>query len=186
DKGNTGQFRLARTFFANMVFDDPGYDLRRLDFDRDVAIADAKVGPVLDATDPDLSAFRAHGGKLVHFHGWNDGVLPARDSTTYYERVEAKMGDPRGFYRLFMAPGMLHCRLGRGPNVLATTDAIVAWVERGTPPDRLLATKYVDDDASKGVVRRRPLCPYPQIARWDGHGDRAKAESYGCAARAAE
>jgi feruloyl esterase len=183
EKGNTGQYRLARSFFAYMVFDDPAYDVRRVDFDRDVDRAEAKVGAVLDATDPDLRAFRKHGGKLIHFHGWNDQVLPGLDSTTYYERVEAKMGDPGDFYRLFMPPGMLHCRDGRGPNVLATTDAITAWVEKGIAPDRLLATKYVDDDRSKGVVRRRPVCPYPQLAKWDGKGDRAKAESFACVAR---
>jgi len=181
EAGNTGQFRLSRSFFSYMVYDDPGYDLRRLDFDGAVAMADARVGAILNATDPDLSAFRRHGGKLIHYHGWNDGVLPARDSVHYYERVEAKMGDPRSFYRLFMAPGMLHCQLGRGPNVLSTQSAITAWVEHGTPPDRVMATKFVDDSPAKGVARTRPLCPYPQKAEWSGKGDRARAESYTCA-----
>jgi feruloyl esterase len=75
---------------------------------------------------------------------------------------------------------MLHCQLGRGPNVLATQSAIVAWVENGTPPDRVVATKYVDDSPAKAVVRTRPLCPYPQKAEWNGQGDRTRAESYAC------
>ena len=180
EAGNTGQFRLSKAFFAYMVYDDPGYDLRRLDFDGAVTTTDARVAAILNATNPDLSAFQRRGGKLIHYHGWNDGVLPARDSVGYYERVEAKIGNPRSFYRLFMAPGMLHCQLGRGPNVLATQSAIVAWVENGTPPDRVLATKYVDDSPAKAVVRTRPLCPYPQKAEWSGQGDRTRAESYAC------
>jgi feruloyl esterase len=184
EAGNTGQFRLAKSFFSFMVFDDPRYDMRRLDFDRDVATADARVSSVLDAG-ADLSAFRKRGGKLVHYHGWNDQVLPPRDSIRYHDRVAAAAtgGDPRDFYRLFLAPGMLHCMGGRGPNVLATEDAIVGWVEHGVAPDRVLATKYRDDDRAKGALQTRPLCPYPARAAWDGKGDRTKAESYACTGR---
>jgi hypothetical protein len=98
-------------------------------------------------------------GKLIHYHGWEDPAIPPRDSIAYFERVAATMGDTSGFYRLFMAPGMLHCEGGRGPNVLTTRAAITAWVEKGTPPDRLIATKFVDDTAATPVVARtRPLC----------------------------
>jgi hypothetical protein len=179
--GNTGEYRLSHTFFASMVFGDPGYDLGRLDFDRDVATTDAALAPTLNPDVPDLAAFAKRGGKLIHYHGWQDPVLAPRGSVAFHARVEAKMGDPGAFYRLFMAPGMLHCEGGRGPNVLETRAAITAWVEHGIAPDRVLATKYVDDDPGKAVVRTRPLCPYPQRAEWDGHGDRKRAESYMCA-----
>jgi hypothetical protein len=179
-EGATGQYRLAHTFFANMVFGVPDYDLRRLDFDRDVALTDTRVAALLNPTSPDLSAFARRGGKLLHYHGWLDAVLPPRDSIAYHERVKAKMGDTRAFYRLFMAPGMLHCRDGRGPNVLATREAIVSWVERGRPPDRVVATKFAGDSPVNAVLRTRPLCPYPERARWDGRGDRRRAESYAC------
>jgi tannase/feruloyl esterase len=175
-----------------MVFDDPSYDIGRLNFDTDVTTTDGKVGAILNPDNPDLSEFKRRGGKLLHYHGWSDPVVPPRLSIAYYERVQAKMGDPSDFYRLFMAPGMNHCDSGRGPNVLPTLGAISAWVESGTPPDRLIAAKFVDnecgarrkrcdDSPSKSIERTRPLCPYPQRANWDGKGDRKSAESYRCA-----
>jgi hypothetical protein len=179
--GRAVQSLFSESFFRFMVFADPKYDLGRLDFDGDVAIADAKVASIIDASDPNLDAFKMHGGKLIQFHGWADPVIPPRDSIRYFDAAQAKMGDTSEYYRLFTAPGMLHCDGGPGPNVLATRDAIVAWVENGTPPDRLLATKFVDDEPSKPIVRTRPLCPYPKVARWDGQGDRARAEAYACA-----
>jgi feruloyl esterase len=90
------------------------------------------------------------------------------------------MGDTRGFYRLFMAPGMMHCRYGPGPNVLATLPAIRAWVEDGKAPDRILATKYQDDAIGGSVVRTRPLCPWPKRALWDRKGNKTKHESFRC------
>jgi feruloyl esterase len=179
--GNTGEYRGSRSVFAFMVFDDPAYDLHGLNFDRDVATADARVAAILNPDAPDLRAFVKRSGKLIHYHGWEDPTVPPRDSIAYFERVAATMGDTRSFYRLFMAPGMLHCEGGRGPSVLATRAAITAWVEKGTPPDRLLATKFVDDAAATPIVARtRPLCPYPQRAVYGGAGDRALAASYTC------
>jgi feruloyl esterase len=178
--GASGQYRLASAFFASMVFERPGYDLRRLDLSRDVGATDAKLASILNPENPDLGAFAKRGGKLIHYHGWLDPVLPPRDSIAYHDRVEQRMGDPRAFYRLFLAPGMLHCYGGRGPNFLDTRAAITAWVERGEAPDRLLATKYVDDTPVKPVQQTRPLCPYPERARWDGHGDRRLADSHVC------
>jgi feruloyl esterase len=182
--GNTGDYRLSRSFFAFMVFDDPAYDLHRVNFDGDVVIADARVAAILNPDSPDLRAFEKRGGKLIHHHGWEDAVLPPRDSIAYFERVRATMGDTSGFYRLFMAPGMLHCEGGRGPNVLASRGAIRAWVEQGTPPERLIATKFVHDSPAKDVVRARPLCPYPQRAVYAGTGDRALEASYACSTSA--
>jgi feruloyl esterase len=179
-RGRAVQARFAESFFRYMVFGDPSYDLARLRFDEDVATADARVAPILDASSPDLAAFARHGGKLIHWHGWADPVIPPRDSIDYYRRVEAKSGDPRAFYRLFMAPGMLHCYGGPGPNVIAAREAIVDWVEHGTPPSRLIATKFTDDDPKKPVLRTRPLCPYPQRAIWDGNGNRQQARSFVC------
>jgi feruloyl esterase len=82
-----------------------------------------------------------------------------------------------------MAPGMLHCDGGRGPNVVPAYAAVVDWVERGVAPDRLVAIKFTDDDPAKAIVRSRPLCPYPQVAEWDGAGDRNRADGYRCVAR---
>jgi len=176
----SGDFLLSSNFFRYMVFDDPAYDIAQLNFDGDVAMTDAKVGAILDPDSPDLRAFARRGGKLIHHHGWSDDVVPPRMSIDYFERVHARMGDTSAFYRLFMAPGMAHCQEGRGPNVLPALEAVRAWVERGTPPERLVATKTVDNSPSKPIERTRPLCPYPERAEWDGRGDRTRAESYRC------
>jgi len=172
--------RFVDTFFRHIVFADPAYDLRRFRFDIDVAATDAKVAAILNSYDPDLSAFQKHGGKLIVYHGWGDAAVPPRDSIRYYEAVQAKMGDPRGFFRLFMAPGMLHCGGGAGPDVLATFPAITDWVESGRVPDQILATKMAGEGGSAHVARTRPLCPYPLHARWDGKGDRTLAASFAC------
>jgi hypothetical protein len=146
-----------------------------------VATTDAKLAGILNSYDADLGAFRKRGGKLIQYHGWGDPAVPLRDSIAYYQSVQAKMGDTRAFYRLFMAPGMLHCGGGAGPSVLTPLPAIVDWVESGKAPDQMLATKMAGEGASAHVVRTRPLCPYPLLAHWDGKGDRARAESYACA-----
>jgi len=171
---------FAANFFRYIVFADPGYDIMKLNMDSDVAMTDAKFASTFNSYDPDLSAFKARGGKLIHYHGWADPAIPAMDSIDYYKSVQARMGNTSDFYRLFMAPGMLHCGGGPGPNSLATLPAIRAWVEDGKAPDRIMATKYQDDDAAKLVVRTRPLCAFPAFAKWDGKGDRSKMESFRC------
>jgi feruloyl esterase len=173
-------YRFASNFFGNMVFADPNYDLGRLNFDRDIAMADAKAGSVLSSYNPDLSAFRAHGGKLIQYHGWVDPAIPALDSVDYWRLVQKTMGPTGNFYRLFMAPGMLHCGDGPGPNVLATLEAITEWVERNRAPEVLLATKYKDNDARQPVERERPLCAFPERAELIAKGDKTKAASFRC------
>jgi len=171
---------FGRNFFSYVVFGDPAYDIFHLNFDSDVSTSIEKVGAVIDANDADLGPFKRHGGKLIQFHGWADPALPPRGSIRYYESVHAKMGDTSDFYRLFMVPGMLHCRGGLGPDDPHATEAIVSWVEQAKAPDRLIATKVVQGDGAQ-APRSRPLCPYPQVARWDGKSDRTRAESYSCA-----
>ena len=82
----------------------------------------------------------------------------------------------QSFYRLFMAPGMAHCGGGPGPNTFDMQAALEQWVERGTAPARIIATRAVS-----GVVDRiRPLCPYPQLASYKGSGDTNDAASFVC------
>jgi hypothetical protein len=181
-EGGAALYEFARNFFGYVIFGDPKYDIRRLNFDADVATTDAKTAAILNAYVPDLGPFQKHGGKLLQYHGWGDAAVPPRSSIAYYEAVRKKMGDTSAFYRLFLAPGMLHCEGGAGPNVLSTLPAISDWVEGGKAPERVLATKMVGEGASARVDRTRPLCPYPLLARWDGKGDRKRAESYACAA----
>ena len=173
-------YQFSSNFFGDVVKGDPAYDLKRINFGIDVAVADTRFGPIFNSYNTDLSAFRAHGGKLIQYHGWADPAIPALDSVDYWKLVQSKMGDTAGLYRLFMAPGMLHCGGGPGPNVLATLPAITAWVEQDQAPDMIAATKYRNNDPAQSVERTRPLCVFPARAEWDGKGDKTKMESYRC------
>lgn len=188
-EGNIKQsllYGFASNFFSYIVFADAGYDIKRFNFDSDLAMTDEKFGPTFNSYSADLSAFKARGGKLIQYHGWIDPAIPALDSIDYYKSVQAKMGPSGDFYRLFMAPGMLHCQAGPGPNILATLPAITQWVEQHEAPDMLIATKYQGDDPSKPVERVRPLCPFPARAIWSGAGEQNNPASYRCVAPKAE
>jgi Tannase and feruloyl esterase len=186
---------FANAFFADMVFENPKWDFRTLNFDSDVKLTDDKTAPILNSTDPNLAGFKAHGGKLIQYHGWGDSAIPPRDSVEYYESVQQKMGATQGFYRLFMVPGMSHCGGGPGANVFgnngavpeedAAHDVVLAldsWVEKGVAPDKIIATGFVDANPSKGVAMTRPLCPYPQDAHYTGTGDTNDAANFVCKA----
>jgi feruloyl esterase len=121
------QFMFGNSYYGAAVFEDPKWNFRMLDFDRDVRVGDGKAGPVLNATSPDLRSFRASGGKLIQYHGWGDAAIPAPSSIEYYETVRAFLstypdartpGNPpaEDFYRLFLVPGMAHCGGGAGAN----------------------------------------------------------------------
>jgi feruloyl esterase len=178
-------FAFGTHFFAYMIFDDANWDFRKFKLEEDTKLADKKLAAILNATDPDLRPFQKRGGKLIIYHGWSDAAIPALNAIDYYQSVVSKMSakDSAGFVRLFMVPGMQHCGGGSGPNnfgqgTVAHTDplhdidaALERWVEDGAAPEQIIATKYKDDqNVSSGVVRTRPLCPYPQVARWKGSG----------------
>jgi pimeloyl-ACP methyl ester carboxylesterase len=131
-------------YFANMVMHDPQLDLAKVT-DEDIARGELHYAPILDANDPDLSAFRAHGGKLIQYHGWNDPGIPPGYSLEYRARVAAKMAKIDDFYRLYMVPGMLHCGGGDAPTNVDWQTAIEAWVEKGTPPGALRASDAQGD-----------------------------------------
>jgi tannase/feruloyl esterase len=190
---------FSSAFFAGFVFDDPKWKFSDLNFDKDVTKTEEKVGSAVNATNPDLTAFRAHGGKLLQYHGWNDGSPSPHHSVDYYDGVVKKMGGldkTEDFYRLFMVPGMMHCGSGPGPNLFgnmldfgAANDAdhniyaaLERWVEQGVAPGRVIAKKYFDDDPTKGVEMTRPLCPYPQVAKWSRKGATSDAQNWSCQA----
>jgi len=164
--------------FQYFVFDDPKWDWTTMDWDRDVAYTTAKMG-FINATSRDLSAFRSRGGKIVMHTGWVDPILPAPDVIKYYEEVTDAMGGPdktKEFFRLFMAPGMGHCSGGPGPDTLDALSALELWVEKGVAPDTLVASRMRGGIA----VRTRPLCVYPQVARWSGKGSSDDAANFAC------
>jgi len=154
-------FKFATGFWGGFVFGDANFDIMRLNVDG-VRKAVAAVAKTVDATDPDLSRFRKHGGKLIQYHGWNDPAIPAKGSIVYYEDVSAKLHDVDGFYRLYMIPGMLHCGGGPGPSGVDWLTTLRDWVEKSQAPDGLVATAVAPGQppAPGGATQR--LCPYPK------------------------
>ncbi|MGH9675276.1 MAG: tannase/feruloyl esterase family alpha/beta hydrolase [Bryobacteraceae bacterium] len=173
-------YTFGETFYRYMAFPDSdvNYDLKKFDFDKDPLRMDT-IRQVLDAVDPDLTRFRERGGRIVMYYGWADQALNALMGVDYYESVRERMGDSTaGFFRLFMVPGMFHCTGGVGTSTFDALTPLIRWVEQGTAPDRLPAARVV----SGKVVRSRPLCPYPQVAKYKGSGSLDDAVSFSCAA----
>jgi feruloyl esterase len=155
---------------------DPTQLMAQFDIDKDPPQMD-ELRQIVDATDTDLSAFRRHGGKMVMYYGWADPQLNPRMGVEYYEQVVDRMGPSTGdFFRLFMVPGMFHCRGGVGTGVFDTATPLVKWVEASTAPERIEASRVVEGK----VVRTRPLCNYPLVARYKGSGSIDEAANFSC------
>ena len=213
-------------FTGDVVYDNTAWNYRTdLDYDTDYDFIKATLTPLTAAPTPDLSAFRAHGGKMIQYHGWFDPVVTAHESPSYYAALAmfdrynrsphelddvaahitpqqvadlvATSQSPRDYFRLFMVPNMAHCGGGNGPNAFGESAtlpssaddadhdivrAMIKWVEKGVPPERLVATQYANNDPTQPIVRQRPLCSYPDEARYKGHGDINDASSFKCEA----
>ena len=173
------QIAFGETFFKYIAFGRPNtsYDWLTFDVEKDLdKIQWARS--VLDATDPDLSRFKARGGKIVSYFGWADPALNPMMGVNYYESVTQKMGSSTtDFYRLFMVPGMNHCGGGTGVSTFDALTPLVEWVEKGVAPQSIVGSRLVEGK----VVRTRPLCPYPQVARYKGTGSIDEAASFSCA-----
>jgi feruloyl esterase len=166
---STGAFDTIRI----LGFQDADYDWRQFDLDRDLPRIDAAAGFV-DAVDPDLRGFEAHGGKLLLFAGWRDTGISPENTILYYESVREEMGPEQGdWLRLFLAPGMGHCRGGPGVDTFDTLTALEQWRERGVAPDQLAAR-----GSQSGL--ERPVCAYPAYAKYDGSGALADAANWTC------
>ncbi len=160
------------------LFDDPAWDWRSMNWDRDVQYAQQQL-PFLNATDTNLAPFASRGGKLILFAGGADPVVPLADTLSYYDGVVKAMGGiarTRTFARLFIAPGMGHCVGGIGPNRFDALAALDQWVMNKTPPASIMASH---ETAGK-VDRTRPLCPYPEVARQRGPGGMDEAADFVC------
>ncbi len=186
------QFFFSTQAFKHMVYNDPNWDYKTFELERDGKLANEKLAPVLNATDPNLHAFNARGGKLILYHGWNDAALPPVNTINYFQSVAAKLGQRQAnaFVRLFMAPGVQHCSSGPGPDAFGQmvtntqsdpqhdlTLALERWVEQGIAPDQVIATKRQGGQ----VTRTRPLCAYPQVAQYKGSGSTDDAANFVCA-----
>jgi hypothetical protein len=173
-------FNLAENTMRYLVHTPPkpDYDYQTFNFDRDIRLLD-NWSKQADAKNPDLSKFKKRGGKILMTYGWADSVLQPMMGVNYYEQATAKNGsDTKDFFRLFMVPGMTHCAGGTGPDRHDPVTAIVNWVEKGQAPASILASRVVNNQ----VVRTRPLCPYPQVARYSGQGSIDDAANFRCVA----
>ena len=162
-----------------VVMKDPNWDYRTLDVSRQLALARKADNGVLSATSTELTPFVSRGGKMLIYHGWSDQNIPPRESVNYYNGLVKTMGKQKvaDAVRLFMAPGMGHCGGGDGPNEFDMLAALEQWREQGKAPAQVLASQMNDGT----VLRTRPLCPYPQIAKYKGSGSIDRAENFTCA-----
>jgi feruloyl esterase len=171
-------------YFSNMVYDNTGWDDKTFMLEAGMKAAEEKTASALNATDPNLNPFRARGGKLILYHGWNDPAIPALSTVNYYRSVVAKMGQPDvdSFVRRYMVPGMQHC--GGGPGADSFDDgidsALEQWVEKGAAPSTIIASKFAGDEHHATMTR--PLCAYPQSAKYKGSGDTNDAANFVCEA----
>jgi hypothetical protein len=163
-------------------------------------VVDAQLGPIVnDATSGSLAAFAKRGGKLIVFHGLADTLVPPGQSAAFFDRHAAAMGgvdELSEHARLFMAPGVMHCGGGTGPDAFNTTlgipprppsadrqhdmlSALIAWAEEGKAPKRIIATRFASDEPGR-IEMQRPLCPWPQTAAYRGFGSTAAPGSFAC------
>ncbi len=173
-------FSISNDYFRFVVYKNPSWNFHTFDIARDVAAAEKQDrANVLKAINPDLRKFTARGGKLILYHGWSDNLIAPLNSVNYFTSVTAALGGPgktANSVRLFMAPGMSHCGGGDGPNFIDTLTPLELWVEKGVPPDRIVASHKTGDR----IDRTRPLCPYPREARYKGDGDTNDAANFTC------
>jgi feruloyl esterase len=155
---------------------DPAYDMLQFNLDRDPPKTEA-ANLILNATDTDLSRFEQRGGKILMYFGWADPALNPLMGVEYYEQVSQRMGaGTGGFFRLFMVPGMFHCNGGVGADTFDKLGPLADWVEHGAAPDAIPASRVIGGK----VVRTRPLCAYPEVARYKGSGSTDDAASFAC------
>ena len=181
-------------YFSNMVYEKSDWDYKTFTLEEGLETAEQKTAKALNATDADLKPFQARGGKLILYHGWNDPAISAINSVNYYNAVIVKMGrrDADSFVRLYMVPGMQHCSDGPGPDSFGQVGSLIfddpqhsvdaaleRWVEKGAAPSTIIASKYAGDEKQHPKMTR-PLCAYPQSAKYKGSGDTNEAANFAC------
>jgi feruloyl esterase len=167
-------------YFKGMVFQDPNWDWKTLDIDRDTRLAEERTGKYVDGNNPDLRPFKKSGGKIVLYESWNSTGLPPRQLALYYENVVKAIGglkETQDFARLFMVPGSSGCPGFMSAEDFKSLDAMMEWVEKGTAPEKI---DYAQRDSQRKVFRTRPVCAYPKTAKYKGSGDPNDAASFDC------
>ena len=165
--------------FRYVVYKDENWDWKTFDWDKGITESEKPENLVMNATDPNLKAFFAHDGKLLMYHGWSDPNVSTLNTIKYYKSVVDTMGGEGKTMtnmRLFLEPGMGHCGGGEGPNVFDKVGALESWVEQKKAPEQIIASHSMDGK----VDRTRPLCTYPQVAKYKGSGNIDDAASFSC------
>ena len=188
--GSGAGSHYVQSYFRFMVTGNPHWDPLTASVDQSLQQSVEKESADLDSTNPDLSQFAAHGGKLILYHGWNDPAISPWNTVDYYQSVQQQLGEQKtsSFVRLYMVPGMEHCASGPGPDIFGQLgfpgkkganlfEALQDWVETSTSPTQITATKY---NADHTVKMTRPLCPYPAIAKYKGTGSTSEAANFEC------
>jgi feruloyl esterase len=161
---------------------DANWDPMTFELEKDLALALKNAGYV-EANDPDLTKFKARGGKLLLYHGWADPGPAPENTVNYYEAVNKKLGGKQDdWMRLFLMPGVGHCGGGVGPDQADFLSALERWREKGDAPAQITATRGAGRGAGAGTPMSRPLCPFPQVPRYKGTGSSNDAANFSCAA----
>jgi feruloyl esterase len=178
--GGPEPYETAVDTYRYVIFQNPDWNWRTFSLERDLAQGDRVTQGTLAAVDPNLTRFAGRGGKLLMYHGWADQDIAPRASVNFYLRTGEATQAPASnadWVRLFMVPGMQHCSGGEGPNTFDVVGALESWIERGRAPASMLASH-----STQGRIdRTRPLCPYPQVAKYSGTGSIDAAGSFACA-----
>jgi len=166
----------AVDYFKYIVFKDPNWDPKALNYDLHVAQAATGDNLIFDANDADMSAFTKRGGKLILYQGWGEPGIPPANLVRYYSEIQSKTSSAKDAVRLFMVPGMGHCGGGTGVNTFDMVTPLDQWVTAGKAPAEVPASRV-----RNGVSdRTRPLCAYPQIAIYKGSGSLDDAANFSC------
>ena len=166
----------AVDYFKYIVFKDPAWDPKAINYDAHVAQAATGGNLIFDANDPDMSAFTKRGGKLILYQGWGEPGIPPANLVRYYGEIQSKTTNAKDAVRLFMVPGMGHCGGGTGVNTFDMVTPLDQWVTGDKAPSEIPASRL-----RNGVSdRTRPLCAYPQIAIYKGSGSLDDAANFRC------
>ncbi|MBB5987506.1 tannase/feruloyl esterase family alpha/beta hydrolase [Sphingobium lignivorans] len=183
--GGPAPFPVATTYFSMLVFgDQPDWDWRTMDYGADLEKARSFGSAILNVPPDGLAPFFARGGKLLLSHGWNDGLIPATNTLAFHAALREALPAQQveDSLRLFMAPGMDHCAGGEGPSAFDTLGVIDRWASEGTAPTRIVATRGPGfPGAPAQPPMSRPLCPFPQIAKYKGTGSTDEEQNFICA-----
>jgi hypothetical protein len=196
--GSTITSDVPGTLIWNLPENFTAADWLKFDFNKGSEAAIKAYAPYASSS-PDLRPFFRAGGKLILYTGWADPNINPQDLVNYYNAVEKTVGgaETRASSRLFLVPGLNHCAGGPGANVLGqnptdpagpqTSDAsdnillaLDRWVTKKVPPEEIIATRYVDNDKTKGVQLTRPICAFPLTSKWKGTGSTDDAKNFEC------